>query len=110
MRAMKIKAEWASLSLAEDGCAVVCTRFNGSPRCVRFDSLDQLSKAIDKRTVSIKKWAVAVPRSSCILKHLTLPASDMTEASQMIEFELPSLVPLNVDELVYCAISLLSLR
>jgi hypothetical protein len=103
MKAMKIKAEWASLSLAEDGCAVVCTRFNGSAHCVRYDSLDQLCKAIGKRKVSVRKWAVSVPRSSCILKQLTLPASDMAEASKMIEFELPSLVPLNVDELVYCA-------
>lgn len=106
MGAMKIKAEWASLSLAEDGSAVVCTKSNGSPHCVRFDSLDQLSKATARRAVSIKKWIVAVPRSLCILKQLTLPASDMAEASQMIEFELPSLVPLNVEELIYCSISL----
>ena len=106
MGAVKIKAEWASLSLAEDGSAVICAKSNGSPHCVRFYSLDQLCKAIGKRRVSIKKWAVAVPRSSCILKQLTLPASDMAEASKMIEFELPSLVPLNVDELVYCSISL----
>ena len=106
IRTMKVKAEWASLSLAEDGSVVVCVQSNGSPHCFRFDSLDQLCKAISKRIVSIKKWIVAVPRNSCILKELTLPATDMAEASQMIEFELPSLVPLNSDELVYSATSL----
>lgn len=101
MKPTTIKTEWASLSLAEDGDAIVCAKCNGTPRCVRFDSLEQLKQAIDKKKISIKKWAVAVPRSSCILKPLTLPASDLAEAAKMIEFELSSLVPLPVDEIVY---------
>ena len=101
MKPTIIKTEWASLSLAEDGNAIVCAKCNGTPRCVRFDSLEQLKQAIDKKKISVKKWAVAVPRSSCILKPLTLPASDLAEAGKMIEFELSSLVPLPVDEIVY---------
>ncbi len=101
MKSTTIKTEWASLSLAEDGNVIVCAKSNGTPHCVRFDSLEQLKQAIDKKKISVKKWAVAIPRSSCILKPLTLPASDLAEAEKMIEFELSSLVPLPVDEIVY---------
>ena len=101
MKMTTIKTEWASLSLAEDGNAVICAKCNGTLRCVRFDSLEQLKQAIDEKKVSVRKWAVAVPRSSCILKPLALPASDLAEASKMIEFELPSLIPLPADETVY---------
>jgi len=101
MKIMTIKTEWASLSLAEDGNVIVCAKCNGTPCCVRFNSLEQLKQAIEKKKVSAKKWAVAVPRSLCILKPLTLPAKDLAEASKMIEFELFSLVPLPADETVY---------
>ena len=101
MKEGRIKTDWASLSLAHDGNAVVCMKCNGVPRCIRFDSLEQLKQAIDSKTMLVKKWAVAVPRSLCILKPLALPASDLAEAANMIEFELPSLVPLPPDEIVY---------
>ena len=101
MKAVAIKAEWASLNLADDDSVVVCAKRNGTTDCVRFDSLNQLKQAIGHRKVSVKKWAVTVPQSSCILKPLALPASNLNEAFKMIEFELPSLVPLPVDEIVY---------
>ena len=101
MKPRTIKTEWASLSLAKDGNTIVCAKCNGTSRCVRFDSLEQLKQEIDKKKISVKKWAVAVPRSSCILKPLTLPASDLAEAEKMIEFELSSLIPLSADEIVY---------
>lgn len=101
MKSLIIKTEWASLSPADDGNVIVCAKHNGSSRCVRFTSLEQFRQAINEKKVLIKKWAVVVPRSSCILKSLALPASDLDEASRMIEFELPSLVPLSADETVY---------
>ena len=101
MKEGKIKTDWASLSLAQDGNAIVCIKRKDMPCCIRFDSLKQLKQAVDTKKISVKRWAVAVPRSSCILKQLTLPASDLAEAAKMIEFELPSLVPLPPDKIVY---------
>ena len=101
MRPGKIKTEWASLSLAADGKVIVCAKFNGSPSCILFDSPEQLKQAIDNRRLYARKWAVAVSKNSCILKSVTLPASDMTEAAKMLEFEVSSLVPLSPDEFVY---------
>jgi hypothetical protein len=72
-----------------------------TPRCLCFNSLEELKHAIDSKRISVKKWVVSVPRSSCILKPLALPASDLAEAVKMTEFELPSLVPLPPDEVVY---------
>ena len=100
-KSLIIKTEWASLCLADDGNVVVCAKYNGTPRCVRFSSLEQFRQAINEKKVLIRKWAIVVPRSLCILKLLALPASDLEEASRMIEFELPSLVPLSADETVY---------
>jgi hypothetical protein len=100
-KSLTIKTEWASLCLADDGNVIVCAKYNGTPRCVRYSSLEQFRQAINEKRVLIKKLAVVVPRSSCILKSLALPASDLDEASRMIEFELPSLVPLSADETIY---------
>jgi len=107
VKTIAIKAEWASLSLAEDDSPIVCMKYNGTARCVRFESLEQLKQAIDRKKVSTKKWAIAIPRSSCILKPLTLPASNSAEALTMIEFELPYIIPLPIEEIAY-GITLLS--
>jgi len=107
MRAGRIKTDWASVSLAHDGHAIVCAKFNGASHCTWFESLEQLKQAIDSKKILVKKWAVAVPKSLCILKPIALPASDLAEAVQMTEFELPSLIPLPVDEVV-CGCTLLS--
>ena len=97
----RIKTDWASLTLAQDGTVVVCVKYNGAPRCMCFNSLEQLKQAVVSKKMLVKKWAIAVPRSSCILKPLVLPASDLDEAVKMIEFELPTLVPIPLDEIVY---------
>jgi hypothetical protein len=103
VKAKKIKTQWASLNLADDGNVIVCVKSNSVVQrdCLRFESLEQLKSAIDSKRISAKKWVVSVPRSSCILKPVTLPAADMNEAAKMIEFELPSLVPLSPEEFVY---------
>ncbi len=101
MKVIKIKAEWASINLNQDNSVIVCAKKNGTTQCVRFDSLDELKTGLDKRRVLVKKWAVAIPRSLCFLKPLTLPASDLTEALSMIEYELPSIIPIPTDEIVY---------
>ncbi|MHC4649013.1 MAG: hypothetical protein ACYTBJ_26465, partial [Planctomycetota bacterium] len=99
MEVGRIRTEWGALILTPNRGAVVCVQHEGGPCCIYFDSLEQLRQACDSRKISVKKWAVAVPRSLCILKPLTLPAADLTEAVKMIEFELPSLVPLPLDEI-----------
>lgn len=101
MKSLTIKTEWASLCLSDDGNVIVCVKYNGTPRCVCYSSLEQFRQAINEKRVLIKKLAVVIPRNSCILKSLALPASDLDEASRMIEFELPSLVPLSADETIY---------
>ncbi len=101
MKRRKIKTDWASLTVTGEGQAVVCVECNSTPRCLQFHSLEELQKALDSKKIAVKKWAVAVPRSLCILKPLTVPASDMAEVAKMLEFELPSLVPLPPNEIVY---------
>ncbi|MCX5638740.1 MAG: hypothetical protein NTX52_13775 [Planctomycetota bacterium] len=97
----RIKTDWASLSIARDGGVIVCVKSNNVPVCTYFKSSDQLKEAIRGRKIRVKKWAVALSKSSCILKQLTLPASDLIEAAKMIEFELSSLIPLPQDQIVY---------
>ena len=106
MKVRKIRTEWAGLSLSHDGSAIVCLQYNDTPCCLYFKSLEQLKQATERKKISVKKWAVAVPRSLCILKPLALPASDLAETAKMIEFELPSLVPLPLEDVVYGAILL----
>ena|GEM_PF-2057931 len=101
MKKARTRAEWASLALARDHTVVVCAKSNGGASCTRFESIDRLKQAIDGKSIAAKKWAVTVPRGSCILKTVTLPVSDPAEAVNMIQFELPSLVPLSADEIVY---------
>ncbi|MBN1186540.1 MAG: hypothetical protein JXB49_29965, partial [Bacteroidales bacterium] len=101
MKVLKIKSEWASININQDGSVTVCTKKNGSTQCLWFDSLDELKQGIDKRKVIVKKWAIAIPRSLCFLKSLSFPASTFEEALSMIDFELPSVIPLSMDEIVY---------
>ncbi len=97
----KIKAEWASLVLAPNGTPIICVESEKSLICLRFKSLEQLGDTIKNRKIFASKWALAVPRDLCILKKISLPASDLDEAYRMVEFELPSLVPMSLDEVVY---------
>jgi len=101
MQKTKVKTDWASLSLADDGSVMVCFKSQDGYCCIRFNSLLQLKEAIDGRKIAINRWIVAVPWNLCILKSLILPASDLSEAASMIEFELPTLVPLSPEKIVY---------
>ena len=101
MKKVKIKTEWASIYLLENNNLIVCAKNNGSSRCFRFESLEQLKHAIDKKRVIVKKWAIAVPQNMCFLRPLSLPASDLKEAMTMVEYELPLIMPLSMDEIVY---------
>lgn len=97
----RIKVTWASLRLCESGEVMVCVKGNGSPRCICFESLAQLGRALSEKALTVRKWAVAIPRDLSILKSVSLPAGDMDEAAKMVEYEVPSLVPLPLDEVVY---------
>jgi len=96
-----MKADWASLVPAAAGAIIICAKTAGQSRCIYFDSADQLKQALEKKRLSVKRWAVTVPAKSCILKTVSMPAVDVAEAARMIEFELPSLVPLAAEELVW---------
>jgi len=97
----RIRTERASVVITHDDNAIICLKQNDTPRCLWFDSVGQLEQAISNKKLCVKRWTIAAPQSLCILKSVTLPASDLTEAGKMIEFELASLVPLPVDEVVY---------
>ena len=101
MKNKRIKTDWASLSVTDGGSIIVGAKCNGDACNIRFDSLVHLKGAISSKKILVKRWAIAIPRSSCILRAITLPASDMAEAAKMIEFELPALVPLSAERIVY---------
>lgn len=96
-----IRTDWAALSRAVDGRLILSLKRNGTPVCLQLESLEELNGLLRDRRLCVKRWAMAVPGRLCITKRLTLPASDLTEAAQMIPFELPSLVPLSMEEVVY---------
>jgi len=96
-----IRADWASLAPAAAGAIIICARTAGGSKCIYFDSADKVKQAIEKKRLLVKEWAVTVPAKSCILKTVSMPAADIAEAAKMIEFELPSLVPLTADDVVW---------
>jgi len=106
MRNGRIKTFWASLCQTSDGNIIVCVKYKDSPCCIRFKSLEHLKQAIENKSLLAKNWAIPVPRNLCILKTLALPASDLDEAAKMVEFELPSLIPLPSEKIVYGCTSL----
>ena len=101
MKEGKIKTGWASLKLTDTGGAVVGAQSKRYSSCLYFSTVEKLRRALAKGKVIARKWVVSVPTDRCIFKALLLPTTGMTEASEMIEFELPSLLPLPVEELVY---------
>jgi len=103
-----IKSEWAALKLASDKSAILVAGSGNQRICRRFDSLDELNRARQQGQLSFKYCALSVPRNLCILKWLNLPASDLTEAVKMLEFELPSLLPIPQDQLLYGCTLILS--
>lgn len=96
-----IRTDWAALGRAADGRVVLSLRRNGTPICLGLESLEELGRLLRGKKLRVKRWAVAVPSRLCIVKRLTLPASDLAEAAQMVLFELPTLVPLSTEEVVY---------
>jgi len=97
----RIRSEWASVVAAGDGSIVMFVKSNGKDCCLRFDSMEAVGEAVRSKRIRAKRWIVALPRSWCILKPLTLPAADLAEAAKMIEFELPSLVPVRPEQVAY---------
>lgn len=101
MKGKIIKADWTSLSLAEDEAVIVCIKSKDERCCIQFGSLEELKQVIDSKKICTKKWVIGVPLNSCILKRLVLPVSDLAEAAKMVEFELPCLIPLPMEKVVY---------
>ena len=97
MKKTLIKADWAALTIALNGSVILSLLDN----CYHFDSTEEVKQAIARKEIVVKKWALAAPRNLCILKSVPLPASDLAEAAKMVEFELPSLIPLTSDEITY---------
>lgn len=102
----RISAVWASLNWTQDGSIVICVKRDEGSLCLRFESADQVKQAIHHKNLIVKKWAISIPRELCILKTLSLPASNLDEATKMLEFELPSLVPISPEEIIYSCLPL----
>ena len=98
----RLQTDWAAVTLSRQGYAVVATRTNGQGRCTCFKDLDTLRQAIEVREVRVRRWIANVPHRLCISKRITLPTTNIEEAVQMAEFELPTVVPLPREELTYC--------
>jgi hypothetical protein len=103
-----VNSKWASVSFADDDSIVVSILDNDSIECLWFESREQFRQALDSKMLRVKKWATTVRWSDSILKPLTLPARDLREAVKMVQFELPSLVPIPAEHLVYGCIPLKS--
>ena len=98
------KTRLASVRLTAEGSVVVCLKSAGRSSCLYFEKTEQLAEAIQKKQIRVKNWIVSMPDSLCITKTIELPANDIGQAYKMLEFELPSYLPLPAEELVYgCA-------
>lgn len=100
MKRTRIKSDWASIYLTDTDNVIICYQ-KDKPTCLCFNSIASFKKSLIAKQVLVKNWAFMVPRDLCIVKTISLPASSLEEAAKMIEFELPSLVPLTIDQLVY---------
>jgi type II secretory pathway component PulL len=100
MKVDRIKADWASLRLVSQERVIVCVRCDSSLSCTLFD-VQQLLEAIKSKQISVNNWAVSIPHDHCITKTIELPAVDIDEAFKMLEFELPSHVPISPEDFVY---------
>jgi len=96
-----IRTDWASITPTYDGGFIIGARPNGGSCNIHFPSSKRLKEALDKKKIKVKRWVAAVPRNQCILKEITLPAENIQEAINMLEFELPSLAPIPLYEIVY---------
>jgi len=101
MKEQKIKTDWASAKLTQNNGVVICAKGKNGKNCIRFDKLTDLKQAIKSKKISVKKWIISVPFKRCIFKSLQLPAKELTEAAQMLDFEIPSLIPLPPEDLIY---------
>ncbi len=102
MHETTLKSEWGALAAHPDGGMVVGIRPGGQQIVLYyFGSMHDLYHALERRELVVRKWAVSVPGNQCIHKSLGLPTSDPAEATKILEFELPSLVPIPPDQLVF---------
>ena len=105
MKQATINTRWASLKLTAAGSAVIGVKANGSLSCFYFENTDDLAEAIKTRRIRVKHWIIGVRDDLCIRKSVDLPARDVGQAYRMLEFELPSYVPLPTEGLAYGCVS-----
>jgi len=100
MKPKSIKSDWGTVCFTEENHVIICIQ-KEEPECLWFSSPESFNEALSARQLVVEKWAITIPEELCIIKHIDLPASTMDEAIKMLEFELPTLVPLATDQLVY---------
>jgi hypothetical protein len=97
----RIKTQWASVRLTSDRRLILCVNHADSSVCIYFESPEQFKAASNAKKICVRNWVVSIPDSCTITKSALLPASDLSEAYRMLEFEMPSWLPLPPEELVY---------
>jgi hypothetical protein len=97
----RIKTQWASIKLSPESKPIICLESGNSLQCLCFETVEELADAIKNKHISVKQWAFSVPDEYCIVKSASLPANDISQAYKMLEFELPAVLPLPPEELVY---------
>ncbi len=96
----QIKADWGVLVQTPASGYLLCVKTSPT-RCIPIEDLATISGMQSKKRWSIKNWATTVPLHACIVKPVSLPTDNLNEALQMLEFELPSIIPLSAREMVY---------
>lgn len=96
-----IHTDIATVGVSPQGYALVGSLKGQMPSCIFFEDLDKLGQAISAGKIKVRRWAVCVPHQICICKKISLPTTNLAEAVKMVEFELPSRVPIPLEELTY---------
>jgi len=100
---LRLKRRCLGMSLAADGAVYLA-----DPEARRVYSVrsETFIEAVRRRQVYARRWHMVVPRRDCVLKTLSLPTTHESEVRQMLEFEVPGLMPAQSGEVCYDAMPL----
>ena len=100
---LRLKRRSLGMSLSGDGTVYLA---DAEARRVYAVRSETFVEAVRRRRVCARRWHVVVPRRDCVLKTLSLPTIDESEVRQMLEFEVPGLMPAQSGEVCYDAMPL----
>jgi len=101
MASKRIKTDWASIRIIPGKEVLVYSHFQGKPKFLNYDDIESFQESLKRKQLSVNRWILSIPNNICISKTLDLPTNTLSEAAQMVEFELMSLVPIKPKDFVY---------